>query len=116
MMATISSLVMDASSCRGGAGVQIPPDGPLAGAEGCGDFRHGKPLVTEFPGPARSGLRRSPGPTLVNALLAGDGDACGLPLPAKLQFDLRKAEHDCGDHATDRARQVDLLRHHDDPQ
>ncbi len=51
----------------------------------------------------------------INALLAGDGDACGLPLPAELQFDFGKAEHDGGDHATDRAAQVDLLRHPDDP-
>src|SRR5262245_49451986 len=116
MMARMSSLVITASSCRGGDGVQIPPDGSLAGVKGVGDFRHRQPLISKFPGPAWLCLGGACLTPTVDAPLLGDLDARRLTLSPELQLDLGQPQHNGGDHPTDRPAQVDLLRHYDHPQ
>jgi hypothetical protein len=55
------------------------------------------------------GLRRPFLPTLVEAVFLSHLNTGDLTLTAIFQLDFGQAEHDAGDHATDRATQVDLL-------
>jgi hypothetical protein len=53
-------------------------------------------------------------PSFVDALPLGHLDACRLPLGTILQFDLRQAEEQGGNHPADRPVEFDLLGDHHD--
>src|SRR5512135_65918 len=79
-----------------------------------GDLRDAQPLVPELTGPGRSRLGGPLLPAVIDAASFGHRDARGRTFPPIFQLDLGQAEQDAGDHAADRAAEVDLLRHHHD--
>jgi hypothetical protein len=96
--------------------VQIPEDGSDAYADRLGDFLDRQPLFPELLGAAGLGFGRAGLATEIDAPSLCRGDADSLTLTANLLLHLGDAEQHGGEHLSQRAIEVDLLRRGDDPQ